>query len=163
MKSPALTSVAPWIPPRDPDLAHLAMAAADAAGLQELRAWPEWRKGGVAFGALPPFLSWRGLEAGRLHLVLLQAREVGALLPGARTVPLPEGWLESLPLPDLARPLACHPDFPGGASIHVAHLTAPGRAQVRTVGEPGTALVRAVLARLTGIQEWALQIDSHHD
>ena len=43
---------------------------------------------------------------GRHHLVLVQPREVGALVPGARTAPLPEGWLEDLDLASLARPLA---------------------------------------------------------
>jgi len=153
MKSPAFT-IGPWLPPEQPDLARLAMAAADAAGIRELRAWPELRKGGIGFGDLPPFLSWRGEEGGRLHLVLVQPREVGALVPGARSAPLPERWLESLDLDSLARPLACHPDFPGGASVHVVRLAGPGRAQVRTLGEPGPALVRAVLERLTGVVAW---------
>ena len=62
MASPA---IAPWLPPDHPDLARLAMAAADAAGIPTLRAWPEFRKGGVGFGDLPPFLAWRGREDGR--------------------------------------------------------------------------------------------------
>jgi len=153
MTSPAIT-IAPWLPPERPDLARLAMEAADAAGIEALRAWPELRKGGIGFGDLPPFLTWRGLEGGRRHLVLVQPREAGALVPGARSAALPEGWLEGLDLDSLARPLACHPDFPGGASVHVVSLPAPGRARVRTVGEPGPAVVRAVLERLTGVGEW---------
>jgi len=147
--------IAPWLPPAQPDLARLAMAAADAAGVRELRAWPEWRKGGIGFGGLPPFLSWRGGESGRHHLVLVQAREVGALVPGAKLAALPEDWLASLDLDSLARPLACHPDFPGGAAVHVVRLAGTGRAQVRTRGEPGAGVVRAVLERLTGIADWA--------
>lgn len=154
MKSPAFTAIAPWLPPEQPDLARLAMAAADAAGIRELRAWPELRKGGIGFGELPPFLTWRGQEAGRHHLVLVQPREVGALVPGAKRVRLPEDWLESLDLESLARPLGCHPDFPGGAAVHVVRLAGPGRAQVRTLGGPGPAVVRAVLERLTGTKEW---------
>ena len=154
MESPAFTAIAPWLPPEQPDLARLAMAAADAAGIRELRAWPELRKGGIGFGELPPFLTWRGQEAGRHHLVLVQPREVGALVPGARSANLPEAWLDRLELADLARPLACHPAFPGGAAVHVVRLAGPGRAQVRTLGEPGPAVVRAVLERLTGMQDW---------
>ncbi|MDR3671752.1 MAG: hypothetical protein P4L36_12960 [Holophaga sp.] len=150
MKSPAL-NIEPWLPPREPDLARLAMAAADAAGIQVLRSWPELRKGGIGFQELPPFLSWQGLEGGRRHLVLLQPREVGALVPGARSAPLPERWLERLDLDSLTRPLACHPDFPGGAAVHVVHLAGAGRAQVRSAGEPGPGVVRAVLERLTGV------------
>jgi hypothetical protein len=150
MASPALT-ISPWLPPEQPDLARLAMAAADAAGIGALRAWPELRKGGIGFGPLPPFLAWQGREGGRRHLVLLQAREVGALVPGAKTVPLPERWLENLDLDDLARPLASHPAFPGGTAVHVVRLVGAGRAQVRTLGEPGPAVVRAVLERLTGV------------
>ena len=156
MKSNSFMDLAPWLPPEQPDLARLAMIAADAAGVRELRAWPELRKGGIGFGALPPFLAWRGGCAGRQHLVLVQAREVGALVPGARSAALPEGWLEALELPELARPLACHPDFPGGAAVHVVHLAAPGRARVRTLGQPEPGLVRAVLERLTGRSTWDL-------
>jgi hypothetical protein len=155
MASPA---IAPWLPPDHPDLARLAMAAADAAGVPTLRAWPEFRKGGVGFGGLPPFLAWRGREDGRDHLVLVQPREVGALVPGARTAPLAESWLEQLDLDSLARPLARHPDFPGGASVHVVHLAGPGRARVRTWGEPGPAVVAAVLERLTGLDRWDLPV-----
>ncbi len=154
MESPSFTPIAPWLPPEQPDLARLAMAAADAAGVRELRAWPELRKGGIGFGDLPPFLSWQGQEGGRRHLVLVQPREVGALVPGARVASLPESWLDGLDLESLARPLACHPDFPGGASVHVVHLARAGRAQVRTWGEPGPAVVGAVLERLTGVERW---------
>ena len=147
--------IEPWLPPEQPDLARLAMAAADAAGVRELRAWPEWRKGGIGFGGLPPFLSWRGGAPGRRHhLVLVQPREAGALVPGARRAPLPEDWLAELDLDSLARPLACHPDFPGGAAVHVVRLAGTGLAQVRTLGEPGPEIVRAVLERLTGIADW---------
>lgn len=145
----------PWIPPEQPDLARLAMAAADAEGLRALRAWPERRQGGVGFGTLPAFLAWRGCLDDCHHLVLLQAREVGALVPGARVAPLPADWLEALNLEDLARPLACHPDFPGGAAVHVVQLLAPGRARVRTAGAPAPDLVAAVLTRLTGVAGWA--------
>ena len=155
MTSPAF-AIAPWLPPERPDLARLAMDAADAEGVGELRAWPERRKGGLGFGELPPFLPWRGDAAGRHHLVLVQPREVGALVPGARRAALPEGWLEGLDLESLARPLGRHPDFPGGVAVHVVHLAGPGQARVRTWGEPGAALVRAVLARLTGLETWDL-------
>lgn len=86
--------------------------------------------------------------------MLLQAREVGALVPGARTAPLPADWLDRLDLASLARPLAVHPAFPGGAAVHVVQLPGPGRARVRTLGEPGPAVVRAVLERLTGWGAW---------
>jgi hypothetical protein len=154
MESTSFTPIAPWLPPQQPDLARLAMDAADAAGVRELRAWPELRKGGIGFGDLPPFLSWQGGKEGGRHLVLVQPREVGALVPGARVASLPGGWLDGLDLESLARPLAYHPDFPGGASVHVVHLAGPGRAQVRTWGEPGLAIVRAVLERLTGVEGW---------
>jgi hypothetical protein len=151
-----MLSVEPWIPPTSPDLALLAMEAADEAGIPSLRAWPELRKGGIGFGTLPPFLCWQGMANGAWHLVLLQAREVGALVPGARTVPLPDGWLESLDLSSLARPLAKHPDFPGGASVHVVHLPGGGSFQVRTYGRPAPDLVAEVLKRTSHIQIWNL-------
>ena len=132
------------------------MDAADEAGSPTLRSWPELRKGGIGFGGLPPFLSWRGQKDEAWHLVLLQAREVGALVPGARTAPLPEGWLESLDLPSLARPLARHPDFPGGASIQVVHLTGGGTHKVRTFGTSAPDLVAEVLKRISDIQIWNL-------
>jgi hypothetical protein len=149
-------TVEPWLPPDSPDLAHLAMEAADEAGIASLRAWPEIRKGGVAFGDLPPFLGWRGRTEVGWHLVLLQAREVGALVPGARTAALPEGWLEALDLEALARPLARHPDFPGGASVHVVHLPGGEIARVRTLGTPAPGLVAEVLKRTSHIQSWHL-------
>ncbi|MCE1203720.1 MAG: hypothetical protein LWW79_03835 [Holophagaceae bacterium] len=151
-----MLSVEPWIPPASPDLATLAMEAADEAGLASLRAWPEVRKGGIGFGSLPPFLCWRGRVHGAWHLVLLQAREVGALVPGARTAPLPPGWLEALDLDALCRPLAKHPDFQRDASIHVVHLPVAGAFQVRTFGVPSPDLVREVLARTSQIQIWHL-------
>jgi hypothetical protein len=151
-----MITVEPWVPPTSPDLATLAMAAADEAGIASLRAWPEVRKGGVGFATLPPFLCWRGLQAGAWHLVLLQAREVGALVPGARTERLPEGWLESLDLAALARPLARHPAFPGGASIHVVHLPGGGSFRVRTFGTGAPELVAEVLKRTSHIQIWNL-------
>lgn len=149
-------SLEPWIPPASPDLARLAMEAADAAGIASLRAWPEIRKGGIAFGDLPPFLCWRGRQEEAWHLVLLQAREVGALVPGARTAPLPAGWLESLALEALARPLARHPDFPGGASIHVVHLSGGDTFQVRTFGQGAPDLVAEVLKHTSHVQIWHL-------
>jgi hypothetical protein len=151
-----MLSVEPWIPPGSPDLAALAMEAADEAGVASLRAWPEVRKGGIGFGALPPFLCWRGIADGAWHLVLLQAREVGALVPGARTAPLPPGWLAALDLDDLARPLARHPDFPGGASVHVVHLPGEAGFKVRTFGTAAPDLVAEVLKRTSQIQIWHL-------
>ncbi len=151
-----MISVEPWLPPISPDLAILAMEAADEAGLSDLRAWPEVRKGGIGFGNLPPFLCWRGLEEGAWHLVLLQAREVGALVPGSRTAPLPEGWFDVLDLPALARPLRRHPDFPGGTSVHVVHLPGGETFRVRTVGEPAPKLVSEVLKHISQIRIWNL-------
>jgi hypothetical protein len=132
------------------------MAAADAEGIRDLRAWPEWRKGGIGFGDLPPFLPWQGEWNGRGHLVLVQPREAGALVPGARIEPLPDGWLEGLDLESLARPFPHHPDFPHGVAVHVVRLEGPGRARVRTRGEPGPEVVRAVLERVTGVVGWDL-------
>lgn len=151
-----MITVDPWVPPASPDLAVLAMAAADEAGIASLRAWPEVRKGGIGFAALPPFLCWRGQARGAWHLVLLQAREVGALVPGARTAPLPEGWLAALDLEALARPLARHPDFPGGASVHVVHLPGGDAFQIRSFGPESLELVVEVLKRTSHIQIWNL-------
>ena len=148
-------SVEPWLPPVQPDLSVLAMAAADEAGLEQLRAWPERRKGGVGFGTLPPFLCWRGHRDGAWHLVLLQARELGALVPGARLEPLPPGWLADLELEALARPLARHLDFPGGASVHVVHLPGGPSYRVRTCGQPAPDFIAEVLARTSVLPAWA--------
>lgn len=147
--------VEPWILPLQPDLARLAMEVADQLDVQEVRAWPEARKGGIGFGSLPPFLSWLGVKHGKRHLVLLQAREVGALVPGARTAPLPHQWLESLDLESLARPLAHHPAFEHGASVHVVHLKPKGEAQVRSYGDAAPEVIRAVLERLSDVQVWS--------
>ena len=144
----------PWIPPAEPDLARLAMAAADAEGVAELSAWPEADKGGVRFGGLPPFLAWRGRVDGRVHLVLLQPREVGALVPGARTAPLPPRWLEALDLESLARPLRHHPEL-AGCAVQVVGLPAPGEARVRSAGPSAPALIAAVLDRVSGVKVWS--------
>lgn len=151
-----MLNVEPWIPPTSPDLAVLAMDAADRAGIHSLRGWPERRMGGVGFGTLPPFLCWRGLENGTWHLILLQAREVGALVPGARTEPMPPGWLDELDLESLARPLSWHPDFPGGVSVHVVHLPGGDSYRVRTFGASAPELVAEVLKRTSHIQVWNL-------
>ena len=148
--------LAPWLPPPEPSLARLAMEAADAEGLATLRAWPELRKGGIGFQELPPFLPWLGRQGAQQHLVLLQVREVGALVPGAQTRSLPPGWLQALDLGALARPLARHPALGGHASVQVVHLEGPGRALLRTLGEPGDAVVRAVLARVSGLDDWRI-------
>ena len=151
-------TVEPWILPSQPDLARLAMEVADLLDVVELRAWPEARKGGIGFGELPPFLSWHGIEEGRHHVVLLQPREVGALVRGARIQPLPARWLESLDLESLARPLANHPAFQGGASVHVVRLVACGDApevQVRSYGLPGMSVVRAVLDGVSSVKLWS--------
>jgi hypothetical protein len=144
----------PWIPPSSPDLAILAMDAADEAGTESLRSWPVARKGGIEFGGLPPFLCWRGVEAGAWHLVLLQPREIGALVPGARTALLPAGWLDALDLDSLARPLARHPDFPGGASVHIVHLPGGELFRVRTFGTSAPSLVAEILKRTSSVQIW---------
>ena len=148
--------LAPWLPPAEPDLARLAMEAADEAGVLAVNSWPERRKGGIGFGTLPPFLPWRGQDGAGQHLVLLQVREVGALVPGARTQALPAGWLQSLDLAALAAPLARHPDLGGAASIHVVQLSGPGQARVRSWGANGEAVVRAVLERVSGLERWSL-------
>lgn len=150
--------VEPWILPQQPDLARHAMDVADLLEVAELRAWPEARKGGIGFGDLPPFLSWHGVQAGRHHLVLLQPREVGALVAGARIQALPGDWLEALDLSSLARPLAHHPAFEGGASVHVVRLVAGDPApvvQVRCHGEPAPDLVRAVLEQVSSTRIWS--------
>ena len=144
----------PWIPPANPDLARLAMDAADAEGVVSLTAWPEADKGGVRFGGLPPFLAWRGAVEGRIHLVLLQPREVGALVPGARTAPLPKGWLEVLDLDSLARPLRHHPQMMGCA-VHVVSLQTSGEAHVRNAGPSAPGLIAAVLDRVSGVKVWS--------
>ena len=149
--------VAPWLLPAEPDLARLAMEVADDAGLATLAGWPEARKGGVGFQDLPPFLTWSGQTAGRQHLVLVQPREVGGLVPGARRPDLPVDWLEALDLEALAAPLARHPALGGAASVHVVRLEGPGRAVVRTLGEPAGDLVMAVLVQLSGLAEWTLR------
>jgi hypothetical protein len=146
----------PWIPPAKPDLARLAMEAADAEGVVSLAAWPEADKGGVRFGGLPPFLAWRGAVEGRVHLVLLQPREVGALVPGARTAPLPEGWLETLDLDSLARPLRHHPELMGCA-VHAVSLPAGGLAHVRSAGPSAPDLISAVLDRVSGVRVWSFR------
>ncbi len=149
-------TVEPWILPPRPDLARLAMDAADDLGLASLRAWPEARKGGIGFGDLPPFLSWHGWFEDRHHLVLLQPRELGALVPGARTAPLPPRWLEDLDLESLARPLARHPAWGGTlASVHVVGVPKAGEAKVRTAGEPAPAVIQAVLARVAEARVWS--------
>lgn len=146
----------PWIPPAHPDLARLALEAADEDGSGGQGPWPEILKGGIGFGGLPPFLPWHGFVRGRHHLVLVQARELGGLVPGARTRPLPEGWIEALDLEALARPLARHPAFPGGAAVHLVAIAGRGRARVRSWGPRGEGVVAAVLARLSGIEVWSL-------
>jgi len=150
-----MPNLEPWLPPPIPDLAALAMAAADEAGLESLRAWPEWRKGGIGFGDLPPFLCWRVEQHGVWQLVLLQPRELGALVPGARPAALPDGWLAALDLEALARPLGRHPDFPGGASVQVVHLPGGSVFQVRTWGQPQPQAVVEVLRRTSSIQSWS--------
>jgi len=143
----------PWIPPTGTDLPRLAMDAADEEGVVSLTAWPEVDKGGVRFGVLPPFLIWRGVAEGRMHLVLLQPREVGALVPGARKANVPEGWLEALDVEALARPLRHHPDL-RGCAVHVVHLPTSGDAQVRDSGTAAPDLVAAVLDRVSGVRVW---------
>lgn len=146
----------PWIPPPGTDLARLAMDAADAEGVVSLSSWPEVDKGGVRFGGLPPFLVWQGVEAGRIHVVLVQPREVGALVPGARKAQVPEAWLESLDLESLARPLRHHPDL-RGCAVHVVHLPAGGHATIRDAGPSAPDLVAAVLDRLSGVKVWSFR------
>ena len=142
-------ALGPWLPPTEPDLMRLAFAAADAEGTASLQAWPEVRSGGIAFWDLPPFLVWRGRWKDRWHLVLVQPREVGALVPGARPANLPEGWLGALDLEALARPLRHHPDQLG-ASVHIVGLRRGFKPAVRTSGEPAPQVVAAVLERLAG-------------
>jgi hypothetical protein len=144
----------PWIPPGLPDLASLAMAAADAEGVANLRAWPERRKGGIGFGDLPPFLCWRGRAENHWQLVLLQPRELGALIPGAHPAAMAKDWLEAMDLDALGRPLARHPDFPGGASIQVVQVPRRGVFRVRTYGAAAPKLVAEVLSRITSCQVW---------
>lgn len=147
-------SLVPWLPPEQPDLVGLAMAAADAGDVASLRAWPERRKGGIGFGDLPPFLCWRGRVGDAWQLVLLQPRELGALIPGAHPAAMPKDWLEALDLEALGRPLARHPDFPGGASIQVVQVPRPESFRVRTYGAAAPELVAEVLRRVSPCQIW---------
>lgn len=149
----------PWIPPAEPDLGRLAMEAADAEGLDVVRGWPEVRGNGLVFGGLPPFLCWRGEDGGRSQLVLLQARELGAVVPGARLAPLPEGWLRDLDLEALARPLRRHPALPGGTAVHVLRVAGPRAARIRGTAAAPEAFLEAVLARLTGLAGWRVQAE----
>jgi hypothetical protein len=68
---------------------------------------------------------------------------------------LPPSWLEDLDLDSLARPLARHPAFPGGASIHVVRILGTGTCRVRTRGAPAPEVVAGVLARLSAVASWA--------
>ena len=94
------------------------------------------------------------MAEGRIHLVLLQPREVGALVPGARTAPLPEGWLDALDLDSLARPLRHHPHLMGCA-VHAVSLPASGEAHVRSAGPSAPGLIAAVLDRVSGVKVWS--------
>lgn len=140
----------PWLPPASPDLARLAFEAADAAGLTELKAWPVLRNGGLELPGLPPFLCWRSGP----HLLLLQARELGALVPGAKAPGLPLDWLEGIDPSDIARPLARHPDFSEGLEVQVIQILAPGCARVRGTAAPPPGLLDAVLRELSGLPAW---------
>ncbi len=149
----------PWIPPADPDLARLAMEVADRLEVEELRAWPEQRQGGIGFWVLPPFLSWHAEREGAHHLVLLQPREVGALVPGARMEALPNRWIVTLDFESLARPLAHHPAWGGAvASVHVVSVK-PGasgaQVLVRSHGGEAPEVVRAVLERVSDVRLWS--------
>jgi hypothetical protein len=149
----------PWIPPSDPDLARLAMEVADRLDVSDLRAWPEHRKGGIGFWILPPFLSWHVQKEGAHHLVLIQPREVGALVEGARMEPLPNRWLVTLDLESLARPLAHHPAWAGAvAAVHVVSVRpAEGNPEVwiRSYGDEAPEVVRAVLDKVSGQKVWS--------
>lgn len=151
----------PWIPPAEPDLARLAMEVADRLEVAELRGWPELRKGGIGFWVLPPFLSWHAVKDGAQHLVLLQPREVGSLVPGARMEPLPNRWLGTLDFESLARPLAHHPAWGGAvASIHAASVAPKAEGEgvdvwVRTYGASAPDVIRAVLDRVGGVKLWS--------
>lgn len=151
-------AIGPWIPPEQPSLARLALEAADAEGLARLGGWPEVRGNGIAWPGLPTFLCWRGEDGCNHHLLLLQARELGALGQGARPAGLPARWLEDLDLETLARPLRRHPDFPGGAAVQVVRVSARGRAELRSAGPPAPALAAAVLQRLTAEAEWRVTV-----
>jgi len=149
----------PWIPPVEPDLARLAMDVADRLDVAELRGWPELRKGGIGFWVLPPFLSWHAVQDGAHHLVLLQPREVGALVPGARLEPLPNRWLGTLDFESLARPLAHHPAW-GGAEASVHAVSVKPKAEgaeilVRTWGTEAPEVVRAVLSEVSSVRLWS--------
>lgn len=148
----------PWIPPSDPDLARLAMEVADRLEVADLRAWPEHRKGGIGFWILPPFLSWHAIKDGHHHLVLVQPREVGALVEGARMEPLPNRWWVTLDMESLARPLAHHPAWAGEvASIHVVAVKPAGpdpEVWTRTYGQEDPDVVRAVLDQVAGLKLW---------
>lgn len=146
----------PWIPPTGTDLPRLAMDAADEEGVVSLTSWPEVDKGGVKFGGLPPFLVWRGVMEGRIHLVLLQPREVGALVPGARKAQVPGGWLDALDLEALARPLRYHQEL-RGCAVHVVHLPGSGAAQVRDAGPAAPDLIAEVLDRVSGVRVWSFR------
>ena len=152
-----MADAAPWLPPATPDLAQLAMAAADLAGSSRLRDWPRAEKGGLAFGGLPPFLCWRLGGPGSWELVLVQPREVGALVPGARPAGLPSGWLASLDLEALARPLALHPDFPGRLAVHAVRLPGGCRVQRRSWGDGDPGAILEVLDRIAGPRPWELE------
>jgi hypothetical protein len=67
---------------------------------------------------------------------------------------LPDGWLDALDLEALARPLARHPAFPGGAAVHVVHLPGGPHYRVRTFGRPEPGLVVEVLRRVSSVQVW---------
>ncbi|MDP2876882.1 MAG: hypothetical protein Q8O00_11905 [Holophaga sp.] len=146
----------PWIPPASPSLERLAWEAADSAGLATLKAWPQVHMAGVAFGGLPAFLCWQVFD-GANHLVLLQVREIGALLRQSSLEVLPEDWLNTLDLESLARPLAIHPDFSGGVAVHVVQLLGPGHLQVREFPQPAPGAVLYVVERLTGITDWTFR------
>ncbi len=152
--------ISPWIPAAEPDLARLAMEVADRLDVAELRAWPEHRKGGIGFWVLPPFLSWHAERNGEHHLVLLQPREVGALVPGAQSEPLPNRWIVTFDFESLARPLAHHPAWGGAvASVHAVSVRPRAEGEgaevlVRTQGADAPEIIRAVLDRVSGVKVW---------
>ncbi|MBI4913215.1 MAG: hypothetical protein HY823_10795 [Acidobacteria bacterium] len=117
---------------------------------------PQVRGNGLVLGALPSVLCWRGREGPRVQLMLLQARELGALVPGARMDPLPPGWLDSLDLAGLAQVLRGHPDFGPGCGVHGLAVQGPGAARRRGHGPWSGTLGAGALARLTGIGGWRI-------
>lgn len=144
-----------WIVPSAPSLEELSFKASESHGavhVEILRALG----GGIVLNEMPPFSAWMRSTKDEIDLVLLQARELGSLVPHARIQPFTKDWIHDIDLVSIHQTLSAHPDLnKKSLNLSFVHIAKNGHAHIRSFPKTNREVILAVLNKVSIRPDWS--------